>query len=90
MVLEDEALRHLRPKVFGKLRMRAIAAERETLGRLRRERRIERLRRSALDALAVRDHKAALGVADALVSFYEDRPGAAGADRDPLPHPRRA
>ena len=37
VVLEDEAMRHLRPKMFGKLRMAAIAAERETLLRLRRD-----------------------------------------------------
>ena len=37
MVLQDEAMRHLRPKMFGKLRMAAIAAERETLLRLRRD-----------------------------------------------------
>ena len=36
-MLQDESLRHLRPKVFGKLRMAAIAAERDTLQRLRRD-----------------------------------------------------
>ena len=40
VVLQDAALRHLRPKVFGRLRMAAIAAERATLMRLRRERAI--------------------------------------------------
>jgi CPA1 family monovalent cation:H+ antiporter len=40
VVLQDEALRYLRPKVFGRLRMAAIAAERATLMRLRRERAI--------------------------------------------------
>lgn len=40
VVLQDEAMRHLRPRVFGKLRMAAIAAERETLMRLRDDRAI--------------------------------------------------
>ncbi len=40
VVLQDEAMRHLRPKVFGHLRMSAIAAERDTLLRLRRTREI--------------------------------------------------
>ncbi|MGI3901040.1 MAG: cation:proton antiporter [Janthinobacterium lividum] len=38
VVLQDETMRHLRPKVFGKLRMAAIRAERETLIRLRNDR----------------------------------------------------
>ena len=40
VVLQDESLRYLRPRIFGKLRMVAIAAERDTLMRLRRERAI--------------------------------------------------
>ena len=40
VVLQDESLRHLRPKVFGRLRMAAIAAERDMLQRLRRDHRI--------------------------------------------------
>ncbi len=40
VVLQDEAMRALRPKVFGKLRMKAIAAERETVQNLRRSRQI--------------------------------------------------
>ena len=40
VVLQDESLRYLRPRIFGKLRMTAIAAERDTLMRLRRERAI--------------------------------------------------
>ena len=40
VTLQDEAMRHLRPKVFGKLRMAAIGAERAMLLALRRDRRI--------------------------------------------------
>ncbi len=40
VVLQDEAMRGLRPKVFGKLRMKAIAAERQTVQTLRRSREI--------------------------------------------------
>ena len=38
VVLQDEGLRGLRPKVFGKLRMKAIAAERQAVQNLRRSR----------------------------------------------------
>ena len=38
VVLQDEEMRGLRPKVFGKLRMKAIAAERQAVQNLRRSR----------------------------------------------------
>ncbi|WP_457107983.1 YcjF family protein [Methylobacterium sp. P5_C11] len=43
------------------------------LAGLRREKKIERLRQSALDALATRDHTGAQAVVQALSSFYADR-----------------
>ncbi|RUP11743.1 MAG: TIGR01620 family protein [Methylobacterium sp.] len=43
------------------------------LAGLRRERKIERLRQSALDALATRDHTGAQAVVQALSTFYADR-----------------
>lgn len=43
------------------------------LAGLRRERKIERLRQSALDALATRDHTGAQTVVQALSTFYADR-----------------
>lgn len=41
-----------------------------------RERRIERMRTAAIDALAVRDHQAARTIADELAAFYGERPEA--------------
>ena len=52
-----------------------------------RERRIERLRAAAADALAVRDHEAAKTVAADLAALYGERPEAeakAGSGREPL------
>ncbi|KNY22361.1 TIGR01620 family protein [Methylobacterium sp. ARG-1] len=54
------------------------------LAGLRRERKIERLRQSAIDALATRDHTGAQAVVQALSTFYADReslaPGRARID----------
>lgn len=49
------------------------------LAGLRRERRIERLRQRAVEALAVRDHKAAREIVAELVALYAGRPGTAAA-----------
>ena len=40
VTLNDESMKWLRPKIFGRLRLKAIAAEREALHRLRRSRAI--------------------------------------------------
>ena len=50
----------------------AVILGRELAG-LRREKRIERLRQSALDAIAARDHSAAMGVVKEVSALYADR-----------------
>ncbi|MGU3538182.1 YcjF family protein [Methylobacterium sp. A54F] len=48
------------------------------LGGLWRERKIERLRQDAVDAMAARDHTGAQGVVRELAGLYANRPGLAG------------